>query len=213
MSAMADRSEGPEVLQTSAEIAGAVRERQVSSRRLYIVPRPSRPCEYCGKLMESPRADQRFCRYPRHRRPELGAPPAVRACDFCGELIDKPRRGQKFCRKPRRCSNYAAAARRFAPPAERVVTDSDRSVCSPAVAVIVEHARPAASLPAFSPASSASVFETTPMIGILIESMPAPGSSWAPEARAQWMAVLERTLDTLYLGDPADFARAEAGRE
>jgi hypothetical protein len=36
------------------------------------------------------------------------------------------------------------------------------------------------------------------MIGILLESLPAPGASWPAEARAQWTAVFERTLDALY---------------
>ena len=40
-----------------------------------------------------------------------------------------------------------------------------------------------------------------PMIGILIESMPAPGSTWPHAARAQWLTVLERTLDALYPGE------------
>ena len=168
-------------------------------RRLYIVPRPSRPCEYCGKLMENPRADQRFCRNPRHRRPHL-VPPAARPCDFCGEMIEKPRRDQKFCSKPRRCASNAQHAREF------TMADQRRQLTAPAPVIaavsIVERARPPAALLAeLAPARTACVSETAPMVGILIESMPAPGSTWPRDARAQWMTVFERTLDALYPGE------------
>jgi hypothetical protein len=165
-------------------------------RRLYVVVRPSRPCEYCGNLMENPRADQRFCRNPRHRRPHLVAPPAVRPCDFCGEPIEKPRRGQRFCRKPRRCARYASLGHQFA--------DCGRS--APAVGGLQTSAqgigaggaRRVESLPV--PVSIARVHEISPMISILLESMPAPGTDWPHAARAQWTAVFDRTLDALYPG-------------
>lgn len=207
MSATADNSGASEVLQTSAlpdvgEPSTTVRDAGAatapSPRRLYVVPRPSRPCGYCGELMENPRADQRFCRNPRHRRPHL-ARPAARPCGFCGEMIEKPRRGQKFCRKPRRCASNARLSREYARADER------RRLIAPAIAAIqvVEEARAVARLQELgelAPARIASAHETAPMIGILIESMPAPGSSWPRAARAQWTAVLERTLDALYPG-------------
>ncbi|HSY79340.1 MAG TPA: hypothetical protein VK884_07015 [Verrucomicrobiae bacterium] len=62
--------------------------------------------------------------------------------------------------------------------------------------VNVDVERPIVELP--SAPSAARVPGTMPMIEILIQSMPAPGSSWAHQARAQWMTLLERTLDALY---------------
>jgi hypothetical protein len=198
-----------EILQTSANAGRDIAARasmpgfpglSQSERRVYLVPRPARPCEYCGKPMENPRADQRFCRNPRHRRPHLIAPPAFLPCGFCGEPIDKPRRDQKFCRKPRRCAHnaklaqlYTATRARFvnnqvpAPAAGEGIVDIQRSIATP----LVMTAAP----------SAARVSGTMPMIEVLVQSMPAPGTSWAREARAQWMTVLERTLDALYPED------------
>ncbi len=186
-------AEGPQILQTSANVARTDSE----LRRLYVVPRPSRPCGYCGKLMENPRADQRFCRNPRHRRPHLVAPPAVRPCDYCSEPIEKPRRDQKFCRKPRHCAHNAALARLYtatrarivnnqvpAPAADEGIVDVQRSIAAPLLMT--------------SPPGAARVSGTMPMIEVLVQSMPAPGTTWPREARAQWMTVLERTLDALY---------------
>lgn len=201
MSPTADSSGALEVLQTSA-LADSGETPTIGAAtapgpRLYIVPRPSRPCEYCGEMLANPRADQRFCRNPRHRRPHLVAPLAIKACDFCGAPIEKPRRGQKFCRKPRRCANNARLAREYAQ------VDQRRQLMAPAPASagIVEGARAVASVPELAPSRSTRTSETAPMIGILIESMPAPGSTWPPAARAQWLAVLERTLDALYPGE------------
>jgi hypothetical protein len=196
MSLTAESSGALEVLQTCAIAdAGETAVAIAPSRgRLYIVPRPPRPCEYCGKLMENPRADQRFCRNPRHRRPHLVVPPVVKPCDFCGAAIEKPRRDQKFCRKPRRCASNARLAREYAQADQR----RQLMAPEPAIAGIAEGARAIASLPELAPARSASISGTAPMIGILIESMPAPGANWPRDARAQWLAVLERTLDALY---------------
>ena len=182
-----------EILQTSANFAAGVPDQK--PRRIYLVPRPSRPCEYCGELMENPRADQRFCRNPRHRRPYLIATLAVRPCDFCGGPIDKPRRGQKFCRKPRRCAHNAKLARLYEATRARIVNNQ---VPAPADGEgIVQVQRSIASPSVITP-GGARVSGTMPMIEVLVQSMPAPGSSWPRAARAQWLEVLERTLDALY---------------
>jgi hypothetical protein len=122
-----------------------------------------------------------------HRRPYIVAR-APRPCDFCHELIDNPRRNQRFCRAPRDCRARAGYERSCSSCA------ATQAYIARASAGIAEEGR--AALPA--PAPGVRVSEIAPMILILLESMPAPGATWPPEARAQWMAVFERTLDALY---------------
>ncbi len=154
-------------------------------------------CEACGELIENPRLGQRFCYWPRtcrkskwaeeHRRPYIVAR-APRPCEWCHEPIENPRKNQRFCRAPRDCRARAGYERSLS-------TDASRNAyIAHAGAAIAGEAR--AALPV--PAPGVRVPEIAPMILILLESMPAPGASWPAEARAQWMAVFERTLDALY---------------
>ena len=159
-------------------------------------------CEACGERIENPRRGQRFCYWPRrcrkspwaeqHRRPyKLTRPP--QPCEWCHEPIENPRKNQKFCRPPRDCRGLAGYERSLSSGADR------NAHIARASAGIAESAREVALLPAVvSAAKPARGSEVSPMIGILLESMPAPGASWTAAARAQWMAVFECTLDALY---------------
>ncbi len=154
-------------------------------------------CEACGEPIENPRRGQRFCYWPRrcrkspwadqHRRPYLVARPP-RPCDWCHEPMENPRRNQRFCRKPRDCRARAGYERSCSSGA------ATQAYIARASAGIAEETRIA--LPA--PAPGVRVPEIAPMILILLESLPAPGASWPADARAQWTAVFDRTLDALW---------------
>lgn len=195
-------AEAPDILQTSANFAdvdaSSRRQRLDARTREGRAGRPEAKCEVCGEPIENPRPGQRFCYWPRkcrkskwaeeHRRPYLDDRPP-RPCEYCGEPMENPRSNQSYCRQPRNCRQLAGYDRTRP-------NGSIRSIHAPGP-VGDEGAHPIAALPVVSPAN---VSETAPMIGILIESMPAPGSSWPHQARAQWMTVLKRTLDALYPG-------------
>ena len=160
-------------------------------------------CEACGEPIENPKRGQRFCYWPgkcrvsqwaeEHRRPYIVAR-APRPCEFCGEPIENPRRDQRFCRAPRDCRARAGYERFCGRDGA-----TTRYVARRREAGTAEGANAVASLPAVvSAAKPSRVSEVSPMIGILLESLPAPGASWPAEARAQWTAVFERTLDALY---------------
>ena len=201
MEATAERSDAPEFLQTSAKIGGA------SSRRLRLdartregrAGRPEAKCEVCEEPIENPRPGQRFCYWPRrcrkskwaeeHRRPYLDERPP-RPCEYCEEPMENPRSNQRYCRQPRDCRQRAGYDR----TRPNIFV---RRIDAPSRPVGDEGAHAVAALQVVSPAPT-KASETAPMIGILIESMPAPGSSWPHAARAQWLKVLERTLDALY---------------
>jgi hypothetical protein len=163
----------------------------------------ARPCEACGELIQNPRRGQRFCYWPRkcrksqwaeeHRRPYVGARPA-RPCEHCGELIENPRRNQRFCRAPRDCRVVAGYKRTYSSDAAAA------KYAATAGARIIEDVRHVDELAVLLPALRSARSSETAMISILLESMPAPGSSWPREARAQWMLVFERTLDAIYPG-------------
>jgi hypothetical protein len=125
-------------------------------------------------------------------------------------MIKDPRRNQRFCRRPRDCRQLAGYERS---PAFRRAHPRDENAAPAGAAILDEKgAGPAraailaeqgasetfSSLAVIAPARSGRSSETALMIGILIESMPAPGSTWERAARAQWLAVLEHTLDALY---------------
>ena len=169
--------------------------------------RPEAKCEVCDEPIENPRPGQRFCYWPRkcrkskwaeeHRRPYLDERPP-RPCEYCQEPMENPRSNQRYCRQPRNCRQLAGYER--TPEFRRAhARDGDLNAAQAGAGVFDESARPVvSSLAVISPSSGGRAAETTPMIGILIESMPAPGSSWPRAARAQWLAVLERTLNVLY---------------
>lgn len=179
--AIAQSADASEPLQTSADLA---------------------KCDACGEPIENPKRGQRFCYWPRrcrksqwadqHRRPYLIAR-APRPCEFCGEPIDNPRRDQRFCRKPRNCSSLAWNHQNYSAVATAT------KYMAKAGARIVEGARDVAVLPAVvSAAKRAWGSEVSPMIGILLESLPAPGASWPAGARAQWQTILDRALDRIF---------------
>jgi hypothetical protein len=40
--------------------------------------------------------------------------------------------------------------------------------------------------------------DLSPMIAVLLKSLPPTGSEWPRDARDQWMRIFEMTLDNLY---------------
>jgi hypothetical protein len=193
-------TESPQTLQTSANRGASSRLQRLDTRtREGRAGRPEAKCEVCGDTIENPRPGQRFCYWPRkcrkskwaeeHRRPYLDERPP-RPCEHCGEPIQNPRSNQRYCRQPRNCRSLAGYDRACARG------PSKSRIQAPGRIGDESDALPVATLPAISPARASE----TALIGILIESMPAPGSSWPRDARAQWLKVLERTLDALYPG-------------
>lgn len=173
---------------------------QTSARARSGRARPEQRCEACSESIENPRRGQRFCGRrcatsqwaDEHRRPYIVARPAA-PCQHCGEPIVNPRRNQRFCRAPRACRSQAGYERDYSSDG------ATAKYAARAGAGIVECARPRVSLPVpVSAARNARGSEIAPMISVLLESMPAPGSNWPRDARAQWMLVLERTLDAIY---------------
>jgi hypothetical protein len=44
--------------------------------------------------------------------------------------------------------------------------------------------------------------DVSPMIALLLKSLPPAGSEWSREAREQWMRIFEMALDTIYKDKP-----------
>jgi hypothetical protein len=210
---------GAEFLQTSAngscepgadDMAAQRVERLDARTREGRAGRPEKRCEACGEPIPNPRRGQRFCYWPRrcrvshwaeqNRRPYLDPRPP-RPCERCGEPIQDPRRNQRFCRRPRDCRQLAGYER--TPEFRRAhARDGDLNAAPAGAGIVDEGARPVvSSLAVISPSRSGRAAEVSPMVAILIESMPAPGSIWPRDARTQWLAILERTLDALYPGE------------